>query len=43
MSVATPTVSITSGAAEKVLELLDRETGGVAEHEGKEEALRIAV
>jgi iron-sulfur cluster assembly accessory protein len=43
MSVATPTVSITSGAAEKVLELLDRETGGVAEHEGKEYALRIAV
>ena len=43
MSVTAPTVSITEPAAKKVLELLDRETGGSPEHAGKDYALRIAV
>jgi iron-sulfur cluster assembly protein len=43
LSVTTPSVSITTSAAEKVLELLERETGASPEHEGKEYALRVAV
>ncbi|MEI4896574.1 iron-sulfur cluster assembly accessory protein, partial [Klebsiella pneumoniae] len=43
MAVTTPSVSITESAASKVLELLERETTGSPEHEGKDYALRIAV
>lgn len=43
MSVTAPSVSITEPAAQKVLELLERETTGTDEHEGKEYSLRIAV
>lgn len=43
VSVTAPSVSITEPAAQKVLELLERETTGSDEHEGKEYSLRIAV
>jgi iron-sulfur cluster assembly protein len=36
-------VSITDSAATKVLELLEREVSGSAEHQGKDFALRVAV
>lgn len=43
VSVTAPSLSITEPAAQKVLELLERETTGSDEHEGKEYSLRIAV
>ena len=43
MSVATQPILVTQAAASKVTELLDRETAGNPEHEGKTYSLRVAV
>jgi iron-sulfur cluster assembly protein len=43
VSIATQPIMVTEAAASKVTELLQRETSGNPEHEGKDYSLRVAV
>jgi iron-sulfur cluster assembly protein len=43
VSIATQPILVTEAAASKVTELLERETSGNPEHEGKTYSLRVAV